>query len=154
MIRNGVAAISHAAALVGVCGHAANNYDTTLLRPDGSTCSAVIRDSVPLTFAERKAEREAAKTRKRDRISAAADARAADVAARKAERAVKRRAAASDLARRTALGTTLARAAGAADELAFDWSLTHEPCYGSSAFADDCEALFEADDMTCGPLRR
>ena len=61
VLLNAEVAIRHSAALIGVICKAANNHMTITTRSDGTAGAAILRDSMPMKWAARKAERIKAK---------------------------------------------------------------------------------------------
>ena len=113
LTRSAEAAIEHAAAMVGVAGHTANNWPTQRSNDDGSTTEVIMRDSAPTSWVTRKAERAKAKAATVSREKRAADRRAYDDATRSKCRRDTASAEETDRQRRVAIARGLITAATA-----------------------------------------
>ena len=133
-------AINFAAAMVGVTGYAANNLKLEATRADGTTYSVVKRDSAPMTWDLRKAERLKAKEAAEKKKAELAARVEATKATRVRELAEEQQRTSEDRRRRQQLAALLTESAS---ELHWDWTLT-QPAKRTELEEGNLEHLFEA----------
>ena len=142
-------AIEFAAAMVGVVGEASDNHTVTKLRADGSSCTVVSRDSMPMTSVMRKDERRKATEAKIARKAAITEAAEATKQAKLHNTQLENCRKDEDLARRQELAMVLLQGANATFETSDDDGVSMEldlrlttPVEHTDG-GDDMEMLFE-----------